>query len=363
MIRDYIETGMASASRVAELIRSGRASSLASYAGSSRVEPECLIETSLLDLPEITDLAQVLCANFSAWYMIGWSIATSTVGNVETTRILDKLATNRDPINSVADRIAGVVDSSMESMAILPAGLDLTSLEALRRREAAAMRVENGRDTTKTLTENNSLAVGRVLTVMVDNGKSQTPFNIQVRLATSTASAATLTQILTANSRDFSAKERYHDLRSGKLKFWQDIIACNDVIDQHRKALQDDESGTYARVIKRKRKNQLAGFLSGNPGVNNMSTMYVISKATAEKVEREVGGKLKYERTRKQIMDATGAIFLVVVDREWERVDVWVDSCAIPVSYALNQLKNEVKSSGPSVQDLMKTFQRSTSPF
>lgn len=354
MFKDYVETGLNSFAKAMELIQSGRATSIATYIRKCRIEPEVMLETSLANLPEVTDLLQVLCGTYSAYYMMGMSISYN-IGRIETAKLLDKMATHRDPLDSIAYRVDSAL--SNESFEGLPMGL---SFESARNKTVS---MKGGRDNYKAITERPSLAVGRVLNIELEDQGSTGELTVMVRLNVNTIATTPLIQILTSDTRDLSASERFHDWASGRISFWKDAIGMRDLVSAHKKALMEDDTGTYDRIIKKKRQNQLAGLVSLNPSVNNMSAMVVISAETAAAVFREINGKLSRASDRQRVLNAMGAIFLVVVDTEWERVTIYTEGDDCTTKYAMSQLKGEVRSQGPDVQDLMKQFQRSTSPF
>lgn len=219
-----------------------------------------------------------------------------------------------------------------------------------------------GKDTTRDLKELADLSVGKIFMVDIEDGLHRLQLPVSIRLMASSLPPKQLVHILSHDSKDTSVKERFHAWRSGRLEFWRDIVACSDLIDAHRDTIMKDKTGIYSDILKRNRTNQFAALLSGDPSIATASNIAIISDDTASQIEDEIGGRLRDFKTRQKIFAKTYLMFLVVIDKQYERVTFYHRGINQATELGVRDLKASQKGNGPDVSDILRAYTMGQNP-
>ena len=219
-----------------------------------------------------------------------------------------------------------------------------------------------GNDTVKTLKEIADLSVGKIFMVDIEDGLHRLQLPVSIRLMASSLPPKQLVHILSHDSKDTSVKERFHAWRSGRLEFWRDIVACSDLIDAHRDTIMKDKTGIYSDILKRNRTNQFAALLSGDPSIATASNIAIISDDTASQIEDEIGGRLHDFKTRQKIFAKTYLMFLVVIDKQYERVTFYHRGINQATELGVRDLKASQKGNGPDVSEILRAYTMGQNP-
>jgi len=356
MLKEIPLTALGAASKIIEGFRTLNTDSLPEYTRSTRVEPIVLLDDALRSQPYTEDLLQTLTSIFSGYYLRAIAIS-GNVGRIDTIKLLDKLSTNRSPLDSALSTGAASLEDYTHQLPDYSKNLGV-SLEARDTKTSRGI----GKDGIRNLNEVTNLAVGKMLEVEITDGDHSATIPVNVRLSVMAISGSNLTHILTTDTKDNSASARYHEWRAGQIEFMRDLILCQDIIDAHRKNLIEDTSGIYTNMITKRGKNRLSAVVSGSPSVNTASSMAVITDKTATSIEREIGGKLKQFRKREKLMESAGLMLLVVVDTEWEQVIIYHRSIDEATELSTKALKSANKGSGPDVSDILNAYKLGNSP-
>lgn len=129
--------------------------------------------------------------------------------------------------------------------------------------------------------ELSNLAVGKLINVSLsdsDNSDSKVTIPVTVRLATSVVPGGVLTALMSANKTEDTVVERFHSWRAGRIAFWKDLVMCQDMIDNRKKLLLDDKSGTYQRILRNANNQRLAGLTSDKTPAAQSSNIVVMSE-------------------------------------------------------------------------------------
>jgi hypothetical protein len=207
-----------------------------------------------------------------------------------------------------------------------------------------------------------NLSVGKIVDVTIKHDKQELTLPISVRLIATIMSSSIMTHILGDGSRNITAKERWHGWRSGQLEFIKDIILAQDLIDERRKALMKDDTGTYAEILRRRAGNAASGVMSATPSIGTASNIVVLTQQTAHELEASIGGRLSDARTRKKVFDNTYVILMVVIDTEYEMVTIYHRGIALPTKLSAKELKVTNKGTGPSVSEILQAYQLGNTP-
>lgn len=370
------------------LFKHQKADSLVSFTKSTRVEPIALIDQRALGLPYIQDVMQSLNSLFIGYYLQAVSLLVN-VGSIDVVKLLDAVSPTRDAMGAAGNLMSmeshGGMLSAESYKHSLPVPFQTASLEDISSAGAKPGLASVGAQTLSTVTgassmknlendakavpglqsgydlkhlsESTNLSVGKMVEVKVEDGNKKASFPISVRLIATPILADVLAHILGDGSRNISAKERFHAWRSGQIEFIRDLIFCQDLIDEHRKALMKDDSGAYAEILKRRAANNAAGVMSGTPSIGTASNLVVLTSQTAKELEHSVGGRLSDVATRNKVFKNTYVMIMVVIDPEWEQVTFYHRGIALPTKLSIKELKTANKGTGPDIGEILKAYQ------
>jgi hypothetical protein len=215
-----------------------------------------------------------------------------------------------------------------------------------------------------------ALSVGKMLHVSINYGTAQTSTGesksimlpVQVRLMASVIPNLSIERILSSKSEDSSAMERFHAWRSGRISFISDLIFCQDLIDEQKKAVIQDESNTMQEILRRVTNAKQFGLLTKNPSLVSASNLFVISEEIADDVANKLGGKFSNAKVREKAFEATYAMIIAVVSREWERVTFYTRDIAAGADFSVKEIKAAGKGKGPDIMDIFKNINHGMPP-
>ena len=385
------------------VLRLRKQDSLASFTKSTRVEPIALVDRALVHQPWMQDVMFVANSVFTGYYLQAVALTSTAINGVSALKVLDQLNPTRDVADNTATFIEGSADAvtllSFESYRYgLPAPGQAIGLEAHFSKEsikdyASATSIVgaivNGQTSAKRkadrerglqdaadaktdkdavgngvreikvysgISDAMNLSVGRIFEVTLQQGSTVVKVPVSVRLITSIVETGVLAHILSGNGQNKSIKERYHAWRAGQLHFIRDIVFMQDLIDQHRKMLDKDESGVYAALMQRRRGNQMSTAMSGQMSIGSASNIVVMSKRTMQLSESDGKGRFSDAKFRSRMFDNTYLLLLFVIDEEMERVTIYHRDIALPTQLSLKELKSANKNGGPDVMEILKAY-------
>ncbi|AGX01951.1 virion structural protein [Erwinia phage PhiEaH1] len=335
-------------------VRAAKTDNLIGYTATTRVEPITLVETALWNQPYTPDIMQSALSMFASLYLSAVGLS-ATLNNVTVGSRLEQFNPKRDPVNGLADTVARMV--SNEQMKFGLPTVRQVAVEGYRRKgndapETNTVGAKFSRENLAQLRENTNLAVGKILDVeLTANGESVST-QVSVRLNTIPAVGSSIADILTAGAQNRDLKDRYYAVKADKLRFFQDLLGCADLLDQHRKAQLNDPTGLYMKAIRDQRRNALTGWLTGKPSVASASNIVIISDETQLEIERSLTIKLSKFKDRQRIFDNSGMLVLYVVDQAYEQVEIFYRGIEHSTKLSVSQMKNANK--GGNGQELLK---------
>lgn len=330
----------------------------------TRVEPLTIISKDLINLEYMPDVAQSLLSIFCGYYLQAVSMLTR-VSDVEVVRILDKLNPDRDETGFLLTE-----QVSRESIKNLVLENYKHSLPT-----HSSIAIEGtDEDNIKFVNEVNNLSVGKLLNVVIcynenandeyasEKKEAKVSIPVSVRLLASVIPNATISHLLAYKKDDNSLVERFHSWRGGRIGFIRDLIFCQDLIDEHKRALIGDETGTMQEIMRRVNNSKKFGLLTKNPSLVSASNLFVISEEIARELESKLGGKLSNPKIRNKAFENTYAMIIAVVDREWERVTFYSRGISASTDVSIKELKAAAKGKGPDITDILKSFSLGSQP-
>lgn len=329
----------------------------------TRVEPLTIVSKDLISYEPISDIQQAVLSMFTAHYLQAVNIINN-ISKVEVVRVLDKLNPARDNTSLL---LSGVLESHNN--------LSLESYRYSLPRDGVTKIVLEDKSKSESVDINDlvNLSVGRLINVGIDyqveksivdkNGVERTSAStstcnipINIRLMASTIPNRAIIGVMAHQLEDITFNERWHAWRSGRISFIKDLILAQDLIDENKRAIINDESRTLAKIQTRVANNKKAGLQSRNPSLAISSNIFVISEEVAKELEMKIGGPLSKTMIRDKIFQNTYAMLLVVVDREWNRVTFYTRGNSEWTDLSIKDIKNKAGNKGPDLLDMMKAL-------
>lgn len=359
--------GQALLSMIKELpniIREAGETDLISASQVARVEPITLIDQGLITHPAMTDLAMCLTNIFAGYYLQAVQL-NCAVGKIDVVGLLDRFNPQRSTSANVGAAVGGVMSAFARNKGAfngpknfkLPDPAEEDKVEAFRPTENGL-----GRDTVKGLSESVSLSVGKMLELNLESEGHHVTIPVAVRLIANTVAQESLVAILGIGATDNSLKERYYQWKAGDLRFFQDLILCQDLIDDYKQNAIKDKSGAYMAIINRGRSNALSAALSGKMSVGGASNIVVISETTKKNIENKYFGKMSDYKFRQRLFDNTYTMILAILDPSWDHVTFYYRGIRLGTEVKTSELKTANRNGGPDISEILKAYQLGNAP-
>ena len=336
-----------------------KTSSLVSATSVARVEPIVIVDKDCLFLEYLPDILQSTQSIFVGYWLQALSLITN-VGDVNVGRVLDKLNPNRKVdtngfLNTIVN--AGIGKESLTyASESLKYKLPTVALEAKDdKKDGSIAKVDNIADLT-------NLSIGKIINVTIKNNGQEAVIPISFRLMVNTLPPASCVQLLSQGSVDLSFSERWFKWRAGRISFIKDLVFCQDLIREQKRTLMTDKDGVYSEIAKRAKNSKLASFFSKNPSLAEASNIVVISEETAMQLRVKHNLNLDNFKDRQKIFDKTYAMILVVIDRNYERVNMYHYGISASTSVGLRDIKVANKGSGPNIMEVLAAFKGGNAP-
>ncbi len=354
---------------------------LADVAKIARVEPIVLVNSNLTTLKELPDILQGVLNIYSGYYLQAVQLLSSAAINVKILKILDRLNPDRD-IKTVVSANLGLENYSLKSdINYTSVNYDTLTLESfvpkfIQKKVTkshqtsidniaveSADSVESARIGKIDNFDKLNYSVGKILNVEFNvkdaNGNATSvQIPVVVKLDTMVFPSEVMNSVLTVNKQELSFGSRLKDAIAGRISFIKDFILVSDLIKEHKKALIKDPTGYYAKVLARTNNSKFFSLLTGNMSLNSISSVFVISEKEESEIAKKIGGKLTNDTTRNIVFENTLAMMIVVVDREWERVSIYIrgqNSGFTQASFTDFKSASD-KNSSAQILEFMKAF-------
>lgn len=318
----------------------------------TRVEPIALIDGSIINESQISDILAIATKMFTGYYLRAIEM-TVTLDGVSVSERLAKFNPNRSVINAV------VSTASYEDPAQYPT---LGTTYKVSTEGKSDPKEPSGADVSGTLKQMDNLALGMSVNVNFRDGDSSYKMPVNIRLIPVNCAPKLITSTFEIGSVRNSFKERWHRFKAGELSLIGDLVLCNDLVDAHRRAEIKDKSGFYKETMRRRRNNTIAGLISGQPSVANSSNIMIISKRTALQIENQLEGQLSDFKTRERAFEHTSVMIMIIVDTDWERVSIYSRSIELGTDLQYRDFKSINSKGGTDVEDILRMYQEAAKP-
>lgn len=364
MIESATNTILKVAGSLPNFFNSMRAGSTVEFTSAARIEPVCVMESSLVTAPYISSIMHTANTLIGLYFMQAFAI-DNQVGDINIIKRLDKLNPNRSVIGGLINQ---PYISAEDYSTALPTyhSSRTVSEEAYDddKGHKGVAKAEFGKDLAANLRAAENLAVGKILEITVQQGKESATIPVTVSLMPLLMDSGLMVQTFAEpNSFKNTRKGRLYRWKAGELETIRDMIFCRDLIDGHRSALVKDNTGFYAAVRDKRKKNKLAALASGDPSIGTISNVAIMSTDTARSMELELGGKLSDYKTRQRVFNDTSLMILFVVDQEREMVTIYYHGIDKSSIRPIRDLENATKkSSSGDLTEILRAFQQVSAP-
>lgn len=357
--------------------------SLVGVTQSARVEPVTLIDADILTADVTPHLLQTLTSIFAGYYLRAFAM-TSTVGDISIAGRLDPLSTHRNPLNSFMvgvenyeDRLpfadlSNVIDLPEDAITIIEdqakqaehsVALEASSTPVLDKINTSPAKVSTSLSKDAGISDVSNMAVGKIINVTIESNGAKATIPIAIRLSCISMTSMALTHIMTSGGKDVSFGERWAMYRHNGISL-RDLVFAQDLIDEHKKNMQEDKSGVYLSMMQRRTSNNLSSIFSGPKGasVNNASNIVILSEETLAEITSRLGIDFTNFNARQKIFEGGYYMLLAVISKRWGRVRIYTRGIKEHTDVSNAQLVSSAKGTGPDIGDILSAFRAGSSP-
>ncbi len=299
------------------------------------VNPLTLIESSVSHNPKIDDVLYACNDIYAALYLAMASRLTALdVDAVRVTRTLEKLATDRDPLASIA-----ATESASAAITL--------GLEAYTDENPGSI---SSRDQLDKVLPADSLSVGKVLNLNFTENGSNISVPVSIRLNTNIVSHKLMSDIYQANYTDFNLIRNIKGWAVYGEKTLLEALTGLDYVKRQERLHKADVDGLLRSHFRDASKEVGFSLLTGDVAVNRASGVIVLDKANLRSLETAFRGRIDKHRDRQRLMDGTACMLMAVVDQEDDMVTFYLKGIKNAQRLKFSQIK--VKSNGSSSVDI-----------
>lgn len=354
--------------------------SLADISKIARVEPITLISSNLTATKELYEVLHGVLNIYAAYYLQAIHILSAQLSDVRILKILDKTNPDRDlktlltsgytAYESVGSPSANLKTLSLENcqfkLPMLGSDAEMALESIFDEDEAGTL---SAATTKMQYFEKLGMAIGKVMevkfTVKQENNNdrpTELTIPVVVKLDTMVIPSDVIGRIVASNQDEITLGSRFKEALDGRINFIKDFILCSDLIKAQKKTMIKDPTGYYAQMLKRVNNSRFYSAVSGNISLAGVSSVVVISEEDEQEVQRLIGGKLTNQKTREIVFANTSAMMIVVVDKEWERVSIYVRDIDGFSQNSFDSFRGMSDKGNNNVADLMKAFTLNNAP-
>lgn len=351
----------------------------------ARVEPVTVISNDLAAQPEMYDICHGILNIYTAYYLQAIAILSADLQDVRILKILDKTNPDRDIKTMLASGYTSYESANVSTLSLESVKLNLNKSKSLRLLTSEQVNEQIDQDmTTGSPNMGNHVfqkveyldklptAVGKLVEVKfafnccVDRGKkvcNEAVIPVLVKLDTMLMPSDVLNSIVASNTDEITFGSRFRDAISGRIGFIKDFILCSDLVKAQKKTMMKDPTNIYSQILKRINSSRFYSALTGNISLAGISSVFILSEENEKHIQSRIGGKLTNKTTRDIIFENTSAMMVAVVDREWERVTIYIRDTD---GYSQSTFKDfqvmSNKDSGNNIADILKAFSLGHAP-
>lgn len=343
----------------------------------ARVEPITLVSSNLTGTKELYNILHGVLNIYAAYYLQAISILSAQLVDVRILKILDKINPDRDLKTLLTSGYTAYENykENIKTLSLENCKYKLPMISSSKKISTESIfdtEEENPLSTSihKIDTfEKLGAAIGKVIEVKFtvkregEREAQEVSIPVVVKLDTMVMPSDVIDAILTMNEQEISFTSRFKAAIAGRISFIKDFILCSDLIKTQKKTMIKDPTGYYNQLLRRINNSRIYSVLSGNISLAGISSIFVISEEDEAEIQKRIGGKLTNEKTREIVFDNISAMAIVVIDRSWERVTIYIRDINGFSQNSFEDFKSAGdKNSGVQIQDILKSFTLGNNP-
>ncbi len=214
------------------------------------------------------------------------------------------------------------------------------------------------------LNTNVNLSAGKTISIEIESDGSKAIIPINIRLIVKVSPSNALVNFLTVIKSDRSVRGRWQRWRAKEISFFKDLLLCQDIIDEEKRAHFSDKEGIFRNLRNRNRSKSdtIYDIITDNINVASASSIIVVSKETALNIERAMLGKLDNFKAREKLFQITYSMLLLVIDTRWEMITVYHRSIEEPSTLSIREISNTSRDKGPDINEILMSLRAGTAP-
>lgn len=148
---------------------------------------------------------------------------------------------------------------------------------------------------------------------------------------------------------------RLEDYRSSAIGFFKDLVWCDDLIKEAKKAKLNDDKNLI-KLINDRTSSANAKMFNNKPGIGfeKNYNMLILAEDDIVPIERAIGGKLKDEVNMKKLLKVTQSLSCTIVDFDYERVNMSLSGGIGKSSTTFQALKKKGNNGKEDLTELVK---------
>lgn len=362
---------------------------IVSYGRAAEVVPMCLVDESCSTSELLEPTLQTLLAVYAGHYFRAFTMHNISIGGKSIHRRLDKFSTDRSILSNIgAEDFKDGLPTMGELSQDIPEDLEDLIEEGLKIEQEALKMMSVGNEahppaaskTTATGAKDSgsktidlslkqadlsgpvNFATGLTVNLKISENGNTVVVPVTIRLNAMYMAPSPLVAILGFSANDISFGARWKKWRLGGIDFWNDLVLCQDLIDEHKKNIRADKTGVYLKMMNRRRQNSLTAALSGSGSANSSSNIVVMSEETAAALELKAGGRLDHFQFRERLFAQGYGIMFAIISQRRGRVRFYTRSIPDYTEVSERDMKAATKgNSGPDVADILNAFRAGSS--
>lgn len=284
--------------------------SLPEYLKNTSVEPLTIVDRKLQMEPATERILYTVNELVAIMYLqVASRLSALDIDAVRVTRVLEKLATDRDPLASIAateSEGANFIDLAIMQYAGLEADEEFKT---------------GNRDNDKVIDAPN-LAVGKLISVTFSAKDSKIEVPVGIRLNTKIVPSAYIAEMFKANFHNLNIYDRIKLYQRSETTLAETIFSL-DQIKRQESALMKDPDGEVSNHFNAALKEVGYTALTGEVSINRASAVIILDDKSLEGINATIRGKVTKFKDRERFLQGSAAMLLAIVDREAEVVDFY----------------------------------------
>lgn len=323
----------------------------------TRVEPIAVVNKDLVKVKEYNNILNGVLNIYLGYYLQAVQLLSVSYADAKVLKTLDSVSPDRSFI--VEDYLCSKTVTLEDSLFDLP----------MMRGDDDEHNVREQSLSSKVEYLDKVQAVGKVVELkftLDDSGEDgmhkinmrNVVIPVQVRLLTTLTDSAVLNGILTSNEDDITFTSRLKDVFGGRIRFFKDFIMAQDLIKNQKKILFKEGADAYNEILKRYNNSAMLTILNrGNVGYGKVSSIYIMTEEDETTIKKKFGSGLNSTTIRNTIFNNSLAMIIVVVDREWERVTIYIRDIASSSTSTFSELRKANDNDfGAQLADVVKSL-------